>query len=101
MSARNWTPRPWLLNITAEHGTHLDVTGTGGRIGQAGAAGRIAKVSCIPESWGAAQANARLIAAAPELYEALAMVAALPGFESDEPYGVAVLAALKLAEDGR
>ncbi len=42
-------------------------------------------------------ANAHLIAAAPELLAALQLVAALPGFEPEEPYGVATLAAIAKA----
>lgn len=43
-------------------------------------------------------ANARLIAAAPELLAALHAVVCQPGFEPDEPYGVQVLAAIAKAE---
>jgi hypothetical protein len=43
-------------------------------------------------------ANARLIAAAPELLEALKLVTTMPGFEPDEEYGAKVLAAIAKAE---
>jgi hypothetical protein len=45
-----------------------------------------------------AQANARLIAAAPEMLAALEMVASLPGFERDEQYGMVVRAAIHAAK---
>ncbi len=41
--------------------------------------------------------DARLIAAAPNMLKALEAVAALPGFEPDEPYGKLVLAAIAQA----
>ncbi len=46
------------------------------------------------------EANARLIAEAPNMLAALQGVAALPGFEPDEPYGRAVLAAIAKATGG-
>lgn len=42
-----------------------------------------------------------LLAAAPNLLRALQMVAALPAFEPDEPYGQAVLAAIAEATGAR
>lgn len=42
-------------------------------------------------------ADARLIAASPDLLAALQAVAALPGFEPEEPYGMVVLAAIAKA----
>ncbi len=47
-----------------------------------------------------ADANARLIAEAPNMLTALQGVAALPGFKPDEPYGRAVLAAIAKATGG-
>ncbi len=46
---------------------------------------------------GDCNANARLIAASPDLLAALQAVAALPGFEPEEPYGMVVLAAIAKA----
>ncbi len=43
-------------------------------------------------------ANARLIAAAPDLLAALEQVASLPGFEPNEPYAQSVLAAIRKAK---
>lgn len=71
MSETKWTPGPWLLQHTAEPGIAADVSGDGGRIGSLNHAGRVAKVTHIPESWGNAQANANLISAAPDMAEAL------------------------------
>ena len=42
--------------------------------------------------------NCRLIAAAPDLLEALHTIMRQPGFEPDEPYGVQALAAIAKAE---
>lgn len=44
------------------------------------------------------QANIRLIAAAPDLLDALKLVSTLQGFEPKEPYGIVVLAAIAKAE---
>lgn len=41
--------------------------------------------------------HARLIAASPRMLSALRLVAQLPGFEPSEPYGEAVLEAIKQA----
>jgi hypothetical protein len=46
------------------------------------------------------QPDAQLIAAAPELLKALELIASLPGFEPDEPYGVQALAAIAKATQG-
>ncbi len=79
-----WTAGPWLLIHTAELGTLFDVTGTGGRIGATTQAGRIAKVTCIPATWGDHNANARLIAEAPALVE---LAATLVTIYSDRDTG--------------
>lgn len=71
MSAASHTPGPWLAMHTAAHGIHCNIAGTGGRIGGTTEAGLIAHVKCIPDAWGSAESNARLIAAAPQLVEAL------------------------------
>lgn len=50
--------------------------------------------------WREMKANAGIMAAAPDLLAALQAVVELPGFEPDEPYGVAVLAAIAKATKG-
>ena len=58
---------------------------------------------CIPHEVGLTcfrtnPEDARLIVAAPEMYEALIIVSKLKGFEPDEPYGVIVRNAIAKAE---
>lgn len=59
-----------MRHLTGEHGVVATISGTGGRIGATTEAGQIAKVNCIPAQWGDAEANARLISAAPDSHKA-------------------------------
>ena len=47
------------------------------------------------------EANARLIASAPEMLKILQTIVGLPGFEPTEQYGKDILAVLAHAEGGR
>ncbi len=62
------TPGPWGLHYSAGHGVEADIVGADD---QKFKVGRLASVATIPETWGDSKANARLIAAAPELLKAL------------------------------
>lgn len=73
MNEPKHTPGPWLRTITGPPGSPVIITGTGGRIGATTQAGEIARVQSIPEAWGDSEANARLIAAAPDLLEILTL----------------------------
>lgn len=68
-----FTPGPWRKSIASRPGTAYSIAGT------VGTAGEIAEVKCIPEAWGDHIANARLIAAAPELYNACQLALKVTG----------------------
>jgi len=79
------TPGPWRIApkyLYGSDGIHID----------AGARSYIAHIGNHGDEQ--AEADARLIAAAPRLLAALEMVKELPGFEPGEPYGVATIAAI-------
>ena len=98
------TPGPWHF-VESNVGATLD-HGYGILHGSPGAGGweedLFVNVGCSHRAEralgaGVPEANAHLIAAAPELLDALQLVASLPGFEPEEPYGVATLAAIAKA----
>jgi hypothetical protein len=95
------TPGPWVLDDKTRAVTWGDVSfsapfGAGGFVIASHSVSTLPTYQSdrlTPEH----HANARLIEAAPELLDALEVVAALPGFEPDEPYGKLVLAAIAKA----
>lgn len=87
------TPGPWRVvhgtNVMAKrgHGGEASVAACGGYANNFDGGAYVAE----------SEANARLIAAAPDLLAALEAVTLLPGFEPEEPYGQAVRAAIAKA----
>lgn len=86
MSDTQHTPGPWFVDINGEGA----ITAPDGML--------IARMQNAYRD-DLRESNARLIAAAPEMLTALQLVAKLPGFEPEEPYGAVVLAAITKATD--
>jgi hypothetical protein len=88
MTAQKWTPGPWGLNkygsVGAGAGWHVPIVAT------------VEPFYGVDERFGDHKANARLIAAAPDLYLALAAVL---GWLDDNPTGVGMLTAANYARE--
>jgi hypothetical protein len=101
MTDTQHTPGPWALDGKTRAVTWGDVSFSA-PVGAGGFVIASHTISTLPTYQSDRltpehHANARLIAAAPELLAALQAVAALPGFEPEEPYGIAVIAAIAKA----